>query len=177
MQSPKIKNRRISILVMIVLLLGVTINHLRVESTENGPMLIVDEKKVDILGELNNQWVSITTDCSQTVSLPLKDLHEHGAIRALKAYSPPQSEKAHVTGVWQLGEWFLVESEFDELFPSVVLIKKSANEFQIVPQALWSGYTRPWKAAPFIRQYISKQAPQVPMALINCYKPESKYFQ
>jgi hypothetical protein len=70
-----------------------------------------------------------------------------------------------------------VEVESDVLLPAVVALKQSNGEFTIIPNAIWSGYTQPWVAAPFIRDYLSRQAPDMPADLLACFTPQSKSFQ
>jgi hypothetical protein len=60
--------------------------------------------------------------------------------------------------------------------PSVVVLQTLNGKPQILPRAIWSGYTRPWVAAPFIRHYLATQAPEIPLTLLNCFKPQSRSF-
>jgi len=177
MFAPKSNNRRISLLVLWVVLMAVIANHLSVKSTPNGPLLVIDEREIDLLGEMNIRWTAMITDCSPVSTLEPKDALYQQALKAVQDYSPPQSQKAHLVGVWQQDSWLLVEAQFDELLPSVVPLKSTGGDLSIVPQAVWSGYTAPWKATPFIRQYINKQAPELPSALINCFKPTTLGFR
>ena len=72
--------------------------------------------------------------------------------------------------------WTLVEVEFKDLLPAVVLIQTTNSQPLIVPHALWSGYTQPWTAAPYIRNYIEQQVPHMPVALTRCFDPLSQPF-
>jgi hypothetical protein len=177
MNVPRSKNRRIYILLLLAVLIGVVSNHLNIRSTENGPLLVIDEKEFDVLGEIDMEWTALITDCSNVSSPQFNEWIYHEAIKVVQNYSPPQSRKTHVASVWQQDSWLLVETEFDELLPSVVPLKQSNGVFNIVPQAVWSGYTTPWKATPFIRKYIKNQAPELPSDLINCFRPQSRRFQ
>jgi hypothetical protein len=177
MNNPKLKNRRISVLVLIAVLVGVLFSHVGYKNTENGLLLVVDAKEIDLIGDLNNRWTSLITPCDSVARLEVGDPDFQEALEALRQYSPPQSQKAKVASIWQMGNWMLVESEFEDLLPALVLLERVDNHPQIVPQALWSGYTIPFKAAPFIRQYIKKQSPNTPTQLLNCFKPQSASFQ
>lgn len=46
---------------------------------------------------------------------------------------------------------------------------------EIVPNAVWSGDTRPWVAAPLIRRYLLEKEPQAPADLLNCFGPLSHF--
>jgi len=177
MNPSKAKNRRIPIMVLVAVLLGVVLSHLSIKSTENGMLLVVDEREMDALGNLQNRWTSLTSSCDSVQMLHPEDDVYQEALMVLKAYSPPQSHQARVASVWQMGDWLLVESEFIDLLPAVVPLQRTGGGLQIVPEAVWSGYTLPWKAAPFIRQYIQKQSPQTPKSLLNCFEPQSQGFQ
>ena len=177
MSTSSLKNRRISVLVLFLVLVGVILNHLSFKNSENGPLLVIDEREVDVLGEINNRWTSLVTDCSSVKTLNSADNNFQAALKVVQDYSPPQSRNSKVASVWVSGSWLLVESEFEELLPAVVPLKKSENGFQVVQEAVWSGYTRPWKAAPFIRQYISKQASEMPLKLLSCFNPQSNAFR
>jgi hypothetical protein len=71
----------------------------------------------------------------------------------------------------------LVEVEFKKLLPAVVLIQKADSEAEIVPNAVWSGYTNPHLPAPFIRKFLIQKLDSPPLALINCFEPQSDSFK
>jgi hypothetical protein len=96
--------------------------------------------------------------------------------KAIQAYSPPQSESAKIASIWTVGEWTLAEVEFDALLPAVVTLRTLNSETHIVPRGIWSGYTKPWMAAPLIRTYLKTQVPDMPTDLLNCFAPRSKSF-
>lgn len=80
-------------------------------------------------------------------------------------------------GAWTIDAWTLFEIEFTDLLPAEVLIQTKEGKSFIVPTAVWSGYTKPWKSAPCIRKYITNNASKVPLALTNCFEPQSLSFQ
>ncbi len=175
--EPRAKNRRVFVMVLLMVLAAVIFEHFGWKRTENGPLLVVDEKAFDALGELSEQWNTWSSSCDQVVQLGPEDSVFKVAEENIKAYSPPQSRGAHVASAVRLGDWVLVEVEFAALLPAVVLLKRTDQTISIVPEAVWSGYTSPWKAAPFIRAYISSKAPGMPHELINCFKPQSVSFK
>jgi hypothetical protein len=82
-----------------------------------------------------------------------------------------------LAGVWAMDKWVVAEAEFAELLPAVVLVDLSGIEAKIMSNAVWSGYTKPWKAAPFIRDYLTRQSPDLPPSLTKCFDPQSLSFK
>jgi len=95
----------------------------------------------------------------------------------IKNYSPPNSHFLSIASAWTRSDWILIEVEFRDLLPALVVLQRTNDQWAILPQAVWSGYTKPWKAAPLLRQYIGKQVPELPKELTNCFVPQSKSFQ
>lgn len=168
---------RVSVPLLALVICGVLLAHLHVVPTENGPLLSIDGRKVDVLGEVNNRWVTLTRNCKDVIVLSPDMVVYRQAQSLIQAYSPPSSQSAKIASAWASGPWLLIEVEFDALLPAVVTLKATGGEFTIVPNAIWSGYTLPWVAAPFIRDYLSRQAPDMPIDLVKCFTPQSKSFQ
>jgi hypothetical protein len=168
---------RVSIPLLALVILGVALTHIHVVQTDNGALLSIDGREVDVWGEVKNHWVAQTRSC-KTVTLVNADKATYRQAQTLiQAYSPPSSQSAKIVSAWSSGSWLLVEVESDVLLPAVVALKQSNGEFTIIPNAIWSGYTQPWVAAPFIRDYLSRQAPDMPADLLACFTPQSKSFQ
>lgn len=168
---------RVSVPLLALVICGVLLAHLHVVPTENGPLLSIDGRKVDVLGEVNNRWVTLTRNCKDVTVLSPDMVVYRQAQSLIQAYSPPSSQSARIASAWTSGPWLLIEVEFDALLPAVVTLKATDGEFTIVPNAIWSGYTQPWVAAPFIRDYLSRQALDMPIDLVKCFTPQSKSFQ
>jgi len=159
-----------------VTLLAVISIHIQWNTDENGTLMVIDNKPVDFLGAINNQWNRATRTCSAVTRLSTKDEKYQIAQSLIRNYSPPNSQAAVIAGAWAMESWTLVEVEFQDLLPSVVLIQTKDNQTHIVPNAVWSGFTQPWAAAPFIRKYLEQQVPQMPVALTRCFDPQSRSF-
>jgi len=170
-------NRRISLIVLLLVLVGVVLSHLSWTNADNGPLLLVDGRPVDALGGLSNRWTAWSTRCDLVKRLSPDDAHYIQAKEQIKNYSPPSSEFLSIASVWALSDWILVEVEFKELLPSLVVLQRTQGEWAILPRAVWSGYTKPWKAGPFLRHYIGKQVPELPSELSGCFVPQSQSFQ
>jgi hypothetical protein len=159
-----------------VTLLAVISIHVHWTKNENGTLLVIDNKPVDFLGAINNQWNRVTRTCSAVTRLSPQDEKYQIAELLIRNYSPPSSQTAVIAGAWAMESWILVEVEFQDLLPAVVLIQSTNNQTRIVPNAVWSGYTQPWTAAPYIRNYIEQQVPQLPVSLTRCFDAQSQSF-
>lgn len=159
-----------------VTLLAVISIHVDWTTNENGTLLFIDNKPIDFLGAINNQWNRVSRTCNAVTRLSPKDEKYQITESLIKNYSPPSSQTAVIAGVWSMESWTLVEVEFKDLLPAVVLIQTTDRQPLIVPKAVWSGYTQPWTAAPYIRNYIEQQVPQMPVALTRCFDPQSQSF-
>jgi hypothetical protein len=168
---------RVSLPLLALVICGVLLAHIHVVPTENGTLLSIDGRKVDVLGEIKNHWVTQTRNCKDVTVVSPDMVVYRQAQSLIQAYSPPSSQSAKIASAWSSGSWLLIEVEFDVLLPAVVTLKATSGEFTIVPNAIWSGYTQPWVAAPFIRDYLSRQAPDMPLDLVECFTPQSKSFQ
>ncbi len=166
--------QRISIYVLLLVTLGVFLNHFSLEHKENGYLLMVDGREVDAIGVAQDKWVKLTRNCSRVRSVDALTPELLTLLQLIRDYSPPASETAHVIQAATTGNWALVEVKFKDLLPAVVLIDQTVQPPQIVPNAIWSGETHPWRPAPFVRQYISSKAPQAPSDLLDCFEPQLK---
>lgn len=161
---------------LVLTLLAVISIHVHWTTNENGTLLFIDNKPVDFLGAINNRWNRVSRTCNGVTRLSPKDEKYQIAESLIRNYSPPSSQTAVIAAVWAMESWTLVEVEFKDLLPAVVLIQTTNSQPFIVPHAVWSGYTQPWTAAPYIRNYIEQQAPQMPVALTRCFDPQSQSF-
>ena len=168
--------KNVYLVLLAVTLLAVISIHVHWTTNENGTLLVIDNKPLDLFGAIHNQWNRVSRTCSAVTRLSPKDTKYQIAETLIKNYSPPSSQTAVVAGAWSMESWTLVEVEFQDLLPAVVLIQTTENQTLIVPNAVWSGYTKPWAAAPYIRNYIEQQVPQLPVALTRCFDPQSQSF-
>jgi len=169
--------KKVAWTVLGLVLLGVVASHVSWEKKDNGYLLVIDGRDVDLLGKLRNDWNRAQRSCERVLFLTAQDPRYEEVKATIQAYSPPQSNSAKLAGVWAAGDWRLAEVEFAQLLPAVVLMHAHQSTTTIVPNAVWSGYTQPWVAAPFIRDYLSRQLPDMPSDLVACFTPQSKSFQ
>ena len=168
--------KKVALPLLAIVLIGVITSHISFKPADHSHLMIVDGIEIDVLGKIQNQWLFQTQNC-EGVSQPQAGQANFQVIQnAIQSYSPPQSQTAKIASMWTLGEWTLAEVEFEALLPTVVTLQKNNNEQKIVPRGIWSGYTKPWIAAPLIRTYLKTQVPEVPSKLLNCFILRSKSF-
>jgi hypothetical protein len=158
-------------------LIAVFFLHIGLATTENGTLLVVDNQEFDFLGVINNKWNRFTRSCNSVSRLSPNEQKYQIAQSLIQNYSPPHSKSAMIASAWSADTWTLVEVEFADLLPAVVIIQTKANQPSILANAVWSGYTKPWESAPFIRKYMSSNAHGAPLALISCFEPQSQSFK
>lgn len=161
--------RRISMYVLCLVIAGVFLSHFSLTQKENGLLLVIDGREVDAMGMVQEKWVRLTRHCERVATIE-SNAQQHLEIQqTIQAYSPPSSESAHIVSLLAAGDWSLAQVQFKDLLPAVVLIQKVEGVQKIVPNAIWSGETHPWLAAPYIREYISSKVPQAPRQLLECF--------
>lgn len=163
-------------------LLGITLasvvaSHVRWVQADNGHLLELSGQPVDALGAWTDWRNQVTRNCRNVLALHDDAQAVQTASEVIRAISPPDSATARLQGLWRSGDWWLAETEFDQLLPAVVLLQQTPAGLQPVQGATWSGTTHPWRAAPLIRGYISRQAPQAPAALLACFEARSAAFR
>jgi len=163
--------RRISIYVLLLVMVGVFLSHFSVTPKENGVLLVVDGREIDAMGMLEEKWLRLTRNCERVHKIDPSAKQYLDIQKTIQAYSPPSSESAQIVSLLSTGEWSLAQVQFKALLPAVVLVHREAGEQIIVPNAIWSGETHPWLAAPYIRRYISGKVPQAPRQLLDCFEP------
>ncbi len=168
--------KRTSLWVLLLLIVAVAASHIGWAARDNGTVMVLDGREIDVAGIASNQWTHMTRNCSGVVRLQPVDKNYQITAKLIRDYSPPHSESVRLSGVVGMDKWVVAEAEFVDLLPAVVLVDFSGGEPKIVSNAVWSGYTKPWKAAPFIRDYLVRQVPGLPRSLAACFDPESHAF-
>ena len=169
--------KRTSLSVLLLVMLAVAGSHIGWTARDNGTLMVLDGREIDVAGIVGDQWTQITRNCNGVVRLQPADENYQNTFNLISTYSPPHSQSVRLAGVWGMDQWVVAEAEFVDLLPAVVLIDFSGTEPKIISNAVWSGYTKPWKAAPFIRDYLVRQVPDLPPSLAACFDPESISFR
>ena len=171
------KKQKTQLILLIIVLTAVVVSHINWIKDDLGYLLTVDNRPIDLIGYLHNQVNMFTRNCESVVRLTPAQGKYQMAENLIRAHSPPDSNQAQLASVLSMNSWLLVEVEFKNLLPAVVLIQNSNSAPSILAEGIWSGYTNPHKAAPFIRKYLSHQVETAPAQLINCFDPQSDSFK
>ena len=142
-----------------------------------GLLLTIDDRPIDVVGKFEDKLNTLTRNCGEVKRLTPSNKQYQLAQSLIHDYSPPDSSHSTISSAWAMGSWILVEVEFKELLPAVVMIQKADSDAAIVPDAVWSGYTHPHLPAPFIRKFLRQKMNSPPLALINCFEPQSDSFK
>lgn len=169
--------RSTSLIVLVLVIGAVLVSHIEWVPRDNGSLLLVDGSAIDVKGKVSNLWVRMIRDCRNVQQLGPKDEKYQISALLIATYSPPQSKEVRFSGVWAAGNWVLAEAEFADLLPAVVILDFSQAYPRVVENGVWSGYTKPWASAPFIRSYLRRQIPRLPPQLTDCFEPQSQSFQ
>lgn len=165
--------RHVAVAALLVTAIGVTLSHLGWEHTDNGPLLRLDGRPLDVQGWLQDSLNRLRRDCRAVTPLQASDARLAGALAVIQGYSPPASDSGRVKAAWINGDWLLAELAFDDLLPAVVLLQAQGTGWAVAPGGIWSGETHPWRAAPLIRAYLARQVPAAPAALLACFEPST----
>ena len=169
--------KHVALALLGITLAGVVVSHVRWVQADNGHLLELSGQPVDALGAWADWRNSLTRNCSAVLALHEDAPAVQSVSAVIRNISPPDSATARIQGLWRSGEWWLAETEFDQLLPAVVLLQQTPAGMQPVQGATWSGTTHPWRAAPLIRGYISQQAPTAPADLLACFEARSVAFR
>ncbi len=142
--------------------------HMDWRRADNGVLLRVGEQDIDAWGHAREAWTRIARRCGAVQALQAGDPDWVAAQAAVRAYSPPDSQTAQVVALSRQGEWLLAQVVSDTLMPAVVTLRSQGEVLALVPRGVWSGNTAPWIAAPWVRDYLQRQVPQLPPALVAC---------
>lgn len=173
---PNKMKKKVALPLLLMVLAAVTASHISFKKADHSYLMEVDGIEIDAFGKMQNKWLSMTQNCTNVAQVQQGEKSFLTTQQLIQAYSPPQSESAKISSMWVMGDWTLAEVEFEALLPAVVTLRTLNNEKQIEPRGIWSGYTKPWMAAPLIRTYLKTQVPDIPVDLLNCFAPRSKSF-
>lgn len=166
-----------SITLLLIVTISVAASHIGWAARDNGTLLVLDRREFDVAGIASDHWTKMIRNCNGVVRLQPVDENYQTTARLIRDYSPPHSESVRLSSVWSSDNWVLAEAEFVDLLPAVVLLDFSGGEPKIVSNAVWSGYTKPWESAPFIRDYMLRQVPNLSPSLASCFDPQSLSFR
>ncbi|MEY4449049.1 MAG: hypothetical protein RLZZ433_2064, partial [Pseudomonadota bacterium] len=121
-------SKRVSLYVLLLVTVGVLLSHLSVRQKDNGYLLVVTEREVDVLGMAHEKWVRMTRQCDKVSKLDAASTQHQKILQSIQAYSPPHSGSANVVSLLTTDTWALAEVEFKELLPAVVVLQLSDGQ-------------------------------------------------
>jgi len=170
-------NKKISVILFLLLIPIVILTHVSWSQKDNGLMFNVDGRDVDFVGIIKDKWRMTTNSCNTVKMLQSDDPKLMTVKTAIQSYSPPDSMHIKDIYVWTYGTWAIAEVEFEKLLPAVVLVKNFDTTATVVGDAIWSGMTAPWKSGPFIRAYLGEKSSDTPEDLLNCFELQTDSFK
>jgi len=162
----------VALTALMATLIAVTLSHLEWVQADDGHLLMVDGRPLDAEGWLRNHVNNLRRNCKDVQVLQADDQRLPLALQALKNFSPPASLSARVAAASARSDWMLLEVEFDDLQPAVVLMQKNGAAWLVEQRGIWSGQTHPWLAATHIRAYLARQVASAPADLLACFDPK-----
>lgn len=169
--------KHVALTLLLLTTLGVINAHVDLPEVDGRRFVLAQGKLHDPLGWFEDQWTQSLRRCGAVRRLDSNSNDVQASLRAIQAFSPPDSQSARLLQVLAHSDWLLAEVEFERLNPAVVLLRKNPTQVQVVGDAVWSGSTEPWRPAPLIRRHLSAKAPELPRALLECFTPSAAPFQ
>jgi hypothetical protein len=120
--------KKVALPLLAVVLVGVIASHISFKPADHSYLMVVDGIEIDVLGTIQNKWLSHTQSCEGVSQLQAGQANFLAIQNAIQSYSPPQSHSAQIASIWTLDEWTLSEVEFEDLLPAVVTLQKGNNE-------------------------------------------------
>lgn len=162
---------RASLALLLALAIVLPLSHLEISPSDDSWLLQVDGRPVDLAGRLAEHYTALTRNCRPVQAVPATDPQWSQALRAIAAYSPPDSLSAQLVQLIRQDTWWLAQARFSGLQDAVVLLTASGQELTIADGAVWSGSTHPHRPGPVIRRYLQARAPAAPAGLMACFEP------
>ena len=99
------KSTSISVLLMVALAVGMS--HVGWTTLDNGVLLNLDGRQLDVVGMAKDRLTKISRNCSSVSRLQSVDKEYQSAVRLIIEYSPPHSQSVQISSVWTTGKWTL----------------------------------------------------------------------
>lgn len=162
--------RQTALLALAAVTVMVSLSHLQLDQLDDGWLLRIDGRPVDVAGYLDEALERLIRDCRSVRTIAPDDPLSAGALEAIEFYSPPDSHSASLAGLWAQGDWMLASARFTSLQPALILLRRQAQAWQVVQGGVWSASTYPFHTGPFIRRFLARKVPQAPAELLACHQ-------
>lgn len=165
--------KHVALTVAVITAVLVIDSHVDLTERDGRTALLVNGRLHDVHGWLAETGNRIVRRCEAV--RPPADADAQAMLSAVRGYSPPDSHDGRLVQAWQLGTWAVAEVHFSRLKPTLVVLRQTP-QWRVLPQAVWSGSTAPWRVNDFVRRYLQQQAPEVPGELLACMDVEPLHF-
>ncbi len=143
---------------------------------DNATLLEINGRKFDAQGWLAEHWRRWHQDCRAVHAENPHTDTARAVLQTIQQHSVPDSLDARLLQLHLQADWGIAEVTFKTLNPSIVVLRQRNGAWHIQDSTVWSGSTAPWQAAHFVRRYLRQQAPELPLALINCIPIEASRY-
>lgn len=158
--------RRVLVALFAVTVLA-TLTVLFIERFDDGFVVVTGSGVIDPVGETKLAINRLTRNCQVVREVDSASLSL--ALAASDLGSLVAAAKPEPRAGWTESGWILVETEFGNLEPAVVLLEPIGAGFHVA--AVYSGTAAPFNDTQAIHGYLSQQRADAPLQLIRCYEP------
>jgi hypothetical protein len=141
-----------------------------VQKVDDGYLIVIGDRFIDPVGEVKLALTRHTRNCA----LVVRHSADAPRVAALKRFIDGKGadEKSLPRAAWTYGDWVLVESDFVNREPAIVLLKSDGHARYVVA-SIYGGSAAPFNEAQAIHEQFHQEAPGAPTQLIDCYEPAS----
>ena len=144
-----------------------------VRKHDGGYLLEFGNISYDLAGDLRERLNAARRDCSHVQVLSASD-DDWNRIHAGLEEEVDENATVVMRQVLRAGPWYLVEAEFANGEPGVMLLEKAGEGYR--DAANWGGSAAPFRTPPAIRAFLKKEVPAVPGPLLQCFDPAGPPF-
>ncbi|MTW11768.1 hypothetical protein GM658_14270 [Pseudoduganella eburnea] len=139
-----------------------------IEKVDDGFIIVVGQHVVDPIGEMHVAVTRISRDCTRVLRRPTNS----PLVESLKKFIDGETadEKSIPRAAWTSGDWILIESDFVNREPAIILLRHDGKS-QYLVTATYGGTAAPFNDVQAIHEYFRKSAPAAPAQLLYCYEP------
>lgn len=160
------------VLAALLTLVALLIVYRHVEKVDDGYIISIESSVFDPVGELKLAYTRASRNCHAVKKIGEAEMFAALASSNLRVGSADATPRPRAG--WMQDSWILVETDFENLEPAVILLESTANTYKVA--ALYGGTAAPFNDVQVIHTHLSHQRPDAPKQLINCYEPAGPPF-
>jgi hypothetical protein len=150
--------KRTSVLVLLLVVLAVGASHIGWIARDNGTLMVLDGREIDVAGIADNQWTQFTRNCNGVVRLNPEDKRYQNTAKLISSYSPPHS--ASVVNILQS------QSQLKQEMKNITEQRQQTNEAYDAHASWLDGLRQE------IGRFSHAVPPPVPMTALSITKKE-----